>query len=124
MDMFGSLKRWLWSALDKTLWFAQESLKQAWAFCKSTWGTVLIASGWLWTMASQWKGGIGDVVDAIQEIVIPNIDTNASGISATLAICNRFLPLSEMFLMLAAYLSLVTGISLYRIAKKYLFGMS
>lgn len=122
--MFGSILRWLWGAFDKWLWFATESLKQAWAWCKSIWGVVLIGAGWLWTISSYWKGGIGDVVDAIQEIVIPNIDTNASGISATLAICNRFLPLSEMFLMLAAYLSLVTGISLYRIAKKYLFGMS
>lgn len=117
-NLFDFLKDWQhWlSWIFRALWkFVVENLK-------SWWGVVLIVVGWLWT-AVEWIGSVlSELVTRVDAIAFPAASYGSGPTAQVLAICNTFLPLTEMFTMMLGTMTLAAALTLYKLIKSWIPG--
>jgi len=105
--MFDTIVQFLKGFFDWISWLFTEVWRQCAFALWSVWSFVLVAAGLIYSLFDFLKTMVSAIIGMIDTLVLPTFDLSCGGARRALEMANTFLPVSEFFAMLLAYLVLL-----------------
>jgi hypothetical protein len=116
-----SLIQWIADIRNLLVYWLQDAFREVVKFTTAHWGIVLIFAALAWGAMDIATSGFIVLLSIVNGLASDSFSlTPPTELLNVLAIANTFTPLQEFFVYLIGYLTLLGGLTLYRIVKSWI----